>query len=171
MEVELAARKLAPYNLQFLYSSDFMRDTETKFILASRLGISGLDTEYDARTWDTGMFSGRPESEVNPAILEIYKQPWNSAPGGSESMNDFASRWTSFLDAKMNLAAQVESFRPLGIITHGRNIAMTESYLTGRNTWECDMPMPAGHALISIGDDCSINFEIVDPKESVAIDR
>ena len=86
-------------------------------------------------------------------------------------MNDFAARWTSWLDARMNLAAQVDEFRPLGIITHGRNIAMTEAYITGKNTWECDMPLPAGHALISVVDNGNVSFEISDPKESVITDR
>jgi len=170
MDVQLTAQKLAKYDPQWIESSDFMRDTETALLVATQLNISDKATRWEARTWDTGLFSGQPESEVNPKILEIYKNPWESAPGGSESMNEFFARWQSYLDSKMDLAANVDTMRPGIIVTHGRNLAATDTYLNGGNAWEAYMSKPAGYACVVVGETGYLGLEFVGAKEPVASD-
>jgi broad specificity phosphatase PhoE len=168
VEAQLAGIKLRKYDLQYLFHSDFMRDNQTSHIIANQLNLSAMESDFDARTWDTGDFSGQPEEDVNPAIIEIYKKPWQSAPGGSESFNGFEQRWFDFLDKKMDFAANV--VRPVGITTHGRNIAITESYINDVPPLECQMPLAAGFATISVNPDRSLIMEFPTPTEPVIKD-
>jgi len=156
-EVKGTAEALRQYAPQSIISSDFQRDMSTAHILASALNLSNIETDYDARTWDTGMYSGKPEAEVNSAIAAIYDRPWESAPGGRESFNAFQSRWQNFLDRKMDLAT-VEGFRPMIVVTHGRNIALTDSYINGKMPRDGQMPFPAGYGLLSVAQDGSLGF-------------
>src|SRR5215471_12839026 len=63
LNVQLLAQRLRKYSPQWVCSSDFMRDTETSNILASHLNVSGIETDFDARTWDVGALSGQPAKE------------------------------------------------------------------------------------------------------------
>lgn len=159
-------RKLAP---KIAYSSDFMRDTETAGIVAEALNLP-METDYDARTWDVGVFSGKPEAEVNEAIASLYKQPWETPPGSSESFNGFAKRWLDFLELKMEMASKVDATRPPLIVTHGRNIGLAHSYIDFLNPWEADMPLPAGIATISVEDDRTLSFRFLGEAEPVPVD-
>lgn len=170
LDAQLTAEKLRRYDLKYIISSDFMRDQQTAQIIAEKLNISNIDVDFDARTWDTGDFSGKPEEEVNPAILEIMRQPWLSAPGGSESYNDFGRRWTRFLESKMYLAANVDQYRPIGIVTHGRNLAYTQSYIEGIPIEDCNMPLPAGFATITIQPNHQLTMEFITQTEPVIAD-
>lgn len=168
--VQLTAQKLRPYDIKYIISSDFMRDQQTAHIIAEKLNVSNIDVDWDARTWDTGDLSGKPESEANPAIRDIMQRPWLSAPGGSESFDEFGQRWTAFLDAKLYLAANVDQFRPVCIVTHGRNLAYTQSYLQHLPLVDCQMPMPAGFLTISIQPNRSLTIDYPTPTEPVLTD-
>lgn len=169
IEAQLAGEKLKQYGIKQLYHSDFMRDSQTAHIIANKLNIQA-EADFNARTWDTGSFSGQTEEDVNPAIIEIYKNPWKAAPGGGESFNGFLERWYAFLDAKLSEAANVPSSRPLGIVTHGRNIASAQSYIEFIPPLKCEMPCPAGFAIISVALDRSLHLEVMPPKELVIQD-
>ena len=117
-----------------------------------------------------GEFEGQLLKDVNPAIEVLYKQPWKTPPGSTESFNGFSERWLNFLDEKMEAAVQVESWRPTVIVTHGKNIALTHSYLEGLNTWDAKMPLPAGYAVIKINQDRSLGLDFYSPTESVIED-
>lgn len=170
LDAQLLANKLAKYSPQYMYSSDFMRDTETSEILASRLNISGRETDFDARTWDLGAYSGRPAKEVNEAIKGLYDRPWEVPPGSSESFNDFSTRWTAFLEAKLDYACKIPAHRPPIIVTHGRNIALSQAHYDGIMFQDARMPFPAGFAVISVADDRSVEIDLKSPTESVVED-
>lgn len=170
IDVQMTANKLAAHNPQWITSSDFMRDTETAKIVANRLNIANVETDWDARTWDTGEFSGRPDAEVGPAIKAIYQSPWENAPGGSESYNDFLERWQAFLDMKINYVSQVDAVRPGIIVTHGRNIASADSYYNGRTLWDADMPVPAGFATVEADDAGYLSVRFRTKKEPLSVD-
>jgi len=169
IEAQLAAHKLRRYNPQYVYHSDFMRDSETAHIIAGCLNLPA-EADFDARTWDVGSYSGQPEAMVEPAILQLYKRPWEMPPGSSESFNDFARRFIDFMEAKLELAAQVAAMRPVIIVTHGRCIALAQAHIEGKVPWECDMPMPAGFAVISVENDKALNIDIMGRRESVVDD-
>ena len=168
-QITATAEELKAYGIKEAFSSDLMRDTETAQIVVGILGIHS-DTDFDARTWDMGTFEGRPLEEVNPAIEQLYKKPWELPPGSSESFNDFSMRWQKFLDRKMYLAANVAAMRPVLIVTHGKNIALTESYIDGILPETAEMPLPAGYAVISVNEDRSLNLEMKGKTEPVIED-
>ena len=168
-EVKMLAKELREYAPQAVVSSDFMRDTETAMILADQLGISDKKTDFDSRTWDVGTFSGQPEDEVNPAIQELYRRSSVPPPGSLESFDEFAARWLGFLD-RMMAAASIEAMRPYIVVTHGRNIALTDSHFNFKLPEEGMMPMPAGFGVLSIGLDRRISFELQGETECVCID-
>ena len=169
-EVQLHAYKLRQHEPKVIYHSDFMRDSETAHILANELGISDISADYDARTWDTGNLSGMDESEAEPVIREIYRNPYQTAPGGSESMSDFYSRWWEFLQNKLDMASKIEFMRPPLIVTHGRNIATAWSYIKGVPMENGMMPEPAGFAIISVTPNRELEIEIPGEKENILHD-
>ena len=169
-EVQLFSYRLMPYAPKAIYHSDFLRDSQTAHILAGTLGISDVSPDYNARTWDTGLLSGQPEEDAEPVIAEIYKNPWQKAPGGSESLSDFFSRSWSFLEKKMDLAAKVPEMRPILVVTHGRNLATAHSYITSSSMEQGLMPKPGGFAVISIEPDRSLSIDIPGEKETILRD-
>lgn len=170
IEVQLSAQKLRKYNPGFVYSSDFTRDTETANIVMNAMNISGYETDFDCRTWDVGAFSGKAETEVGQAIIELYKRPWEAPPGSSESFNTFSERWTGFLESRMQMVSQINTMRPTIIVTHGRNIALSQSYVEGINAWDCVMPYPAGFALLTVEMDRSLSIQFPTRTEPVVKD-
>lgn len=163
------AGELRQYNPQYIVSSDFTRDASTAHILASRLGISNMETDYDARTWDVGAFSGQLESEANPAIHNLYNRSWETPPGSSESFDGFSKRWQQFLDRKMDLAT-IDGMRPIIVVTHGRNLALTDSYLNFKTPKDGMMPYAGGYGVISVAPDRSLQYQIQGESEGVCQD-
>lgn len=169
-EVQLFAYRIKPYEPKSIYHSDFLRDSETAHIMAEKLGVSDVSADFDARTWDTGLLSGKPEEEAAPVIASIYKSPWEKAPGGSESLQAFWNRAWSFLEKKMDLAAKVPEMRPVLVVTHGRNLATAHSYITGTPMEEGLMPTPGGFAVISVEPDKTLSMAIYGESEPILRD-
>ena len=163
------AKDLKQYAPQWIVSSEFMRDSQTAMVLADELGISDISADYDSRTWDVGEYSGQPEDQVNPAILQLYRRPWEPCPGSIESFNEFTDRWLGFLDSKMALAS-IESMRPGIIVTHGRNIALSDSHFNFKRPEDGYMPLPAGYGVLSVNTDRSLRFELQGDSEPVIND-
>ena len=168
-DVRKTARAIRQYSPQWVTSSDFMRDAQTKMILVDELGIADTEVEYDSRTWDVGTFSGKPEAEVNDAIQELYKRPWDTPPGSLESFNEFSARWQQFLDRKMQKAG-IEGMRPGIIVTHGRNLALTDSYFNFKMPEDGLMPYPAGYGILSVANDRSLQYAYPGETECVCVD-
>jgi broad specificity phosphatase PhoE len=169
IDVQVEAQKLRFFNFKAIISSDFMRDIQTAHLVGDALKLSP-EVDYNVRTWDTGNYSGKPEGEVNQAIGEIYKKPWLKPPGSSESFDEFSRRWLKFLDNQLTLAGSGPAFRPTLIVTHGRNIALSHSYLSGIPSWEAEMPMPARSAVISVADHGLLEIELDQDKEPILSD-
>lgn len=169
IEAQLTARKLRKYNPQYIFHSDFMRDSETAHILATCLNLP-TEADFAARTWDVGRFSGHLEQDVESAILRLYRQPWERPPGSTESFNEFAMRFVDFMEDKLEMAAQVSMMRPIIIVTHGRCLALAESHFEGVPTWKAHMPLPAGFALVTVADDRTLGLEFVGRREPVMKD-
>ena len=167
--VQLLARELEPFKPQYVVSSDFMRDSATAQIIASKLGISNIELDYDARTWDVGDFSGKPESEVNPAIEALYRRTWETPPGSQESFDGFTRRWLDFLDRRMQFAS-IMGYRPSVIVTHGRNIALADSHFNHKMPEDGLMPFAGGYAVLSINPDRTVSLEIQGESECVCKD-
>lgn len=163
------AEQLREYNPQAILSSDFMRDSQTAQILATALNISDITVEFDARTWDVGTYSGEPEDQVNAAILDLYQRPYERPPGSQESFNDFSGRWNSLLDRIMQRAT-IASMRPIIMVTHGRNIALTDAQFNFQLPEASRMPMPAGYGILAVDVQRKIQFDLVGESECVCVD-
>lgn len=169
IDVQLTANRLRKYKPGYAFSSDLMRDAETCQIVSGMLDI-GAEQDFNARTWDMGRFEWQLLADVNGAVAELYARPWEYPPGSSESFNDFAARWQKFLDLKMDAAAKIDGWRPILIITHGKNIALAQSYIEGVEPAKATMPLPAGFAVINVNDDRSLSLNNVTKTEPVIED-
>ena len=169
MEAQLLGHKLRQYGIAKIVSSDFIRDAQTANIISNIVKTNDLETDFDLRTWDVGTFSGKPLALVNPAIEEIYKTPWRRPEGGSETFNEFSQRVIRCLDKWLTIAT-IDIYRPILLVTHGKNIAYTKTYIDGGNAWESIMPKPAGCAIISVEPDRSLSIEVIPPYENVIED-
>lgn len=170
VEIKMTAQKLKSYSPGFICSSDLMRDTNTADIVAGVLNQSNRETDFNARTWDMGSFEGQYLKDVNPAIDGLYRRPWEVPLGSCESFNGFSKRWLDLLDRRMTMAAEIPQFRPGLIVTHGKNIALANSYIEGIPAWEARMPLPAGYAVISVNYDRTLSLEIKTESEPVIED-
>lgn len=169
LEAQLLGNKMKKYQPSKIVSSDFLRDQETANIVASIVITNNIETDYNLRTWDVGNFSGKPLADVNPAIEQLYKEPWRKPPGSDESFNDFSHRFISTLDMYLKTAS-INIYRPLMLIAHGKNIALAKTYIDGGNAWESQMPKPAGYAVISVGNDRTLSIDIHGASEPVIED-
>lgn len=169
LEAQLLGYKLQPYGIAKIVHSDFIRDSQTANIIANIVKTNDLETDFNLRTWDVGIFSGKPLAIVNPAIEELYKTPWRRPDGGSESFNDFSLRTTSSFERWFKYAS-IDVFRPILLVTHGKNIAMAKTYIDGGNAWESVMPEPGGYAVISVNLDKSLKMDFPTPTEPVIED-
>lgn len=162
--------KLKPYEPKYVYHSDFMRDCETGRIVADAFNIP-TEADFDLRTWDVGSYSGQDESIANPALLELYKRSWETPKGSSESFDGFSRRFFGFLDAKIDMAANRPEMRPLLLVSHGRNLALTHSYIEGLLPWKAQMPFTAGLMEILVDDDRGLRVAFLGKTEPVIEDR
>ena len=169
IEAQLTGNNLKKYGIKGITCSDFMRDTETAQIISKIIGVPNIDVDFNARTWDVGIYSGDKLKDANPAIEALYKMPWKTPPGSGESFNDFSARFTKLLTNKMTLAS-IDVFRPQLIVTHGKNIALANTYINGGLEWESIMPKPAGVAVISVEPNRSLAMKIFPPTEPVIED-
>lgn len=169
MDIQLTGNKLKFYKPKMVYSSDFRRDSESAMIIAEMLGNIPYETNFALRTANIGTLSGLLETEAQPRILRWYQNPNEPAPSG-ESLNQFANRYTKFLEPKMELAREVAAFRPTAFLTHGRNIAYSYAYYAGIPPEEALMPVPAGFAVIRSNQDGVDSMEIMGETEPVLSD-
>ena len=167
IEAQMTANRLRFFKPKQVYHSDFMRDSQTAHEVARVLNIPA-EADFDARTWDVGNYSGKLEAEANPPLIELYKRSWETPPGSSESFNEFAARWIRFLENKLDYSANVA--RPVVIVTHGRNLALTHAHIDGLHPLDGMMPLPAGTSIIRVEDNGQVSIDVQDPKEPVIQD-
>lgn len=166
---QLLGHKLKSMNPKKIIHSDFMRDGQTANIIANIVATNDLESDWDLRTWDVGQFSGKTLKDVNPAIEYLYKNPWLAPPGSSETFNEFSARFTKALDKYITLAT-IDDFRPVVLVSHGKNIALAKTYVDGGNAWESVMPKPGGYATISVTPERTLAISIDGPTENVIED-
>lgn len=146
-DIQLAANKIKFYRPKMIYSSDFARDSEGAFIIAEMMGNIPYETAFELRTADMGTLSGMREDEARARVLQWYRNPSEPAPSG-ESFNNFARRFWTFYDRKLELSRCVAAFRPTVFLTHGRDIAYLDSYYRGLPPEDATMPKPGNMAIV-----------------------
>jgi broad specificity phosphatase PhoE len=169
IQAQLLGHKMRQYDPKKVVSSDFLRDQSTANILASIINTNDVEVDSNLRTWDVGDFGGKPLIEANPVIAEMYKNPSRKPPGSGETFNEFTDRFTSALSRYLTMSS-IDIYRPLLLVTHGKNIALAFTYINGGNTWDAIMPGPSGYAIISVNQDRSLSIEMSQPIEDVIED-
>lgn len=163
---KLTAQNLKPYNPQMIYCSDLARDAQTAEILANDLGNIPYEIDFNLRTADMGELAGMLDEEAAPLVDKWYREPWWPAPSG-ESNNDFLKRWYPAFDVKFNLAREVDSFSPMVIVSHGRNLASIHARADGIPQWEAQMPLPGGIMKVFLDDRGAMKAEFLTETEPV----
>lgn len=168
-DIQLTSNKLKIYSPKIIYSSDLTRDSEAAFLMASVLGNIPYETDFNLRTSDMGLLTGKLESEVIDRIRAWYDNPSQPAPSG-ESLNTFAKRLWRFWEPKTELAREVAAFRPSVFLTHGRIPAYMDSYYNRRPYSEGRTPMPAGYAVLRSNPSGIDTFELIGEWEPILAD-
>ena len=169
LDAQMAAQRLKPYKPQIIYSSDLTRDLQTAEILSADLGNVPNEVDYDLRTADMGDLSGEKEADVHSLVQKWYREPWWRAPSG-ESLNDFLARFYPAIDVKLNLAKEVDSFKPSILVTHGRNIAAMHARTAGIPQWEAQMTLPGGVAMLYYDETGDLQLEFLTATEPIEKD-
>src|SRR6267154_3434386 len=169
MDIQMAANKLKIYRPKMIYSSDFRRDSESAFLIAEILGNIPYETDFALRTADVGTLSGMLEDDVKERVMRWYQNPSEPAPSG-ESFNQFAKRLWRFYEPKLELAREVDAFRPTIFLTHGRDIAYLDSYSRGVPPEDAIMPVPGGIAAVRSTTDGRDALEFLGETEPVQKD-
>jgi broad specificity phosphatase PhoE len=151
LDARMAAQMIKRWSPQVVYSSDLTRDMQTAQIIAGELGNIPFEVDYNLRTANMGELAGMLEEDANPMVMRWYNQPWWDAPGGGESLNTFLNRFYPAFDIKYNLAKESEAYRPMVIVSHGRNLAAIHSRANNIPQIDGMMPYPGG--IFSIYDD------------------
>ncbi len=75
-QAKLLGERLAPEEIDAIYSSDLLRTMETAETIAEGLGIS-IEQDSDLREWSLGVLEGkRPEDSraAHPAVVDAYER-------------------------------------------------------------------------------------------------
>ena len=146
-QVELLARRLARWKIDYLYSSDLARAAETAEIIGTALGIQPIsDSLWRERGF--GALEGLTSEEIAAQYPEVWASrmmgPIAGVPG-AEPQSDVIAR---SLAACSNILAQHQG-QKVAIVSHGGMILTTLVNILG-------LP-PAGHALLVVGGNTSIS--------------
>jgi len=108
---------------------------------------------------------GQPLDEVNPAIEQLYKHPWEYPPGSSESFNDL--RAPAEIPGPQDVpGGQRGSHAARADCDAREDIALTQSYIDGILPEKAEHAVPAGYALVRVAEDRSLEMEIFGKTET-----
>lgn len=120
-----AAEFLKDKGIHMIYSSDLRRAVQTAEIVAKKLGIEKVYTDYRLRPWNVGVLTGKDRNKENTATLEehIDNPDWQLDDG--ESLDDFSTRSQEALEFYMH-EARHEGIKLL--VFHTSNVVQLENY-------------------------------------------
>jgi broad specificity phosphatase PhoE len=168
-DIQLTANKLKIYNPKLVYSSDLARDSQSAILIAEILGNIPFEIDYALRTADMGTLAGMLDEDAAPRVLRWYQNPGEPAPSG-ETRYEFEKRIWKFMEPKLDLARSVAAFRPVIFVTHGRVLAMLDSFYNMKLPEDGSMPFPGGFGVIRCNMDGVDTFELIGESEPVHFD-
>lgn len=168
-EIQLTANKLKIYSPKLIYASDLVRDSESAMLIAEILGNIPFEVDFALRTADMGALSGMLEENAAPRVLRWYRNPGEPAPSG-ETRAGWERRVWQFVEPKLELARTTAAFRPVIFVSHGRVLAMFDSFYNMKPPEEGSMPFPGGYGVIRSNLDGLDSFELIGDTESVSYD-
>lgn len=122
-----AAEKLVPkladalnqYGVDTLVCSDLPRAEQSAKMIAREMGGDvEVEVTPELRTWNTGNFGGKKESETLPKRQRFIKYPEEKPPGG-EAFQDFLDRYETELQDIVDRRADGEE---VAFIAHGHQL-------------------------------------------------
>lgn len=120
---------LSKFPVDSIYHSDLQHAAETAKIISHITGAQ-VHPDRDLRTWDPGAHEGQKVRDVMPILKHLaHRQPNVATPGG-ESFHAWAKKFLPKLDKHLDELKRRGGHRVL--VTHGRNIELAQSYLSGR---------------------------------------
>jgi broad specificity phosphatase PhoE len=126
------ARKLGKFlgglGIEQLHSSDLKRAAQTAQVIGSVSGVP-VKAGRQYRPWNLGDFAGHSSSDVIPKLRPYMEDKSGQPVDGGESFDNFTDR---FLPALEKLLTQVKSGKTIGLVTHSRNMELTQGWLGGR---------------------------------------
>ena len=124
---DLANRIARKYRIGQIYSSDLPRAAETSEFIASRVK-SPIAPSVDLRTQNMGYLTGCAVKDVLTDLVFYDANP-DECPKDGESRNHFLDRYFRDLDDLMR-ETRKSKFDAV-LTTHGRNVSVTPSLLSG----------------------------------------
>ena len=111
------ARKLGPYPIRAIYSSDLLRARQTADPVARKFGLQ-VDTRLGLREMDFGSWQGLSWRQVRrrfpkDASTWVKRFPYHAIPG-AERFNDFKMR----VEREMNRIVRANKRRCVLVVTH-----------------------------------------------------
>ena len=112
------ARRLAPYPIRAIYSSDLLRARQTADPVAEKLGLP-VDTRAGLREMDFGCWQGLSWRQITrrfPKDASSWVQRFpHHAIAGAERFSDFKKR----VDGEVNRIVRANKRRCVLVVTHG----------------------------------------------------
>lgn len=130
----IQARKLGKLlknqGVEKIYASDLPRAAQTADI-AGRMADLPVNKDEKYRPWNMGTMAGHSSvsAEVKDQLKEHINNPDKPVPGG-ESFKAFQDR---FLPALEELLKQVDNGHTIALVTHSRNLELTQGWIGGRD--------------------------------------
>jgi len=138
-EAQEVGEKLASNDIHIdrIYSSDMKRTEETARIIGSYLGIDKIIPVFDLRSWNSGVYEGKPVKQSLPELHKYVENPNEKIPDG-ESFNDFRYRFLSYLSDMIWRAKKNNEVYML--VAHYRNLKITKAWIAqgAENSFDID---------------------------------
>ena len=145
-QAELAARRLADYDIDAIYASDLKRALETAEPIAVALGLA-IKAEPRLRELNFGILEGMGFDEAHakhPDVINAWIEDYDRAPEGGEGHTAFGERVRSFLeDLKRDHQGET-----VMLVAHGGSLAeliRQQLGLEPKKVWSFEM----GNASVS----------------------
>ncbi len=124
-QIRIAAKKLKNKNIDFIYSSDFLRTRQTAEIVAEELGLR-IKLDKRLRDVDVGVYKGKKGEEFW-SIFSSKKQRFSKRPPKGESWRDVKKRLKNFIKD----IEKKHRNRTILIVTHADPVWLLAGYFKG----------------------------------------
>ena len=126
-DAKKAAKKVAKYDIDKIYSSDLIRAKETAEIVKKSNNIkANIILSKDLRPWNLGIYEGKETKNIIDDLNKMVKDENIVAPQG-ESFKSFRLRYLNAV--KVIMMEAVTNHEQILIISHFRNLKCLSSWI------------------------------------------
>lgn len=163
-EAQDLANQLGKYGATQLFSSPLQRTMQTAKIIGDKLKLQ-VTPNKALLPLNLGDFVGKPTDKYLEQVKQYFASPNVKIPNG-ETVNQWANRFIPFI----NKLLYSKSPETVIVVTHGRNIILTEADMKMGNNTNYDKNVliqakkSTEHGGYAVADGNANKFEIVTPK-------